>query len=95
MLCVECDRAGGEVVVNRARVALTSAGVNASIGLAMPEPAKGLNGAWQRADGLMHEEKRRPGHAVKIRVPVTPQQTIDLRGAALGKLRSCKTFLMP
>ena len=50
----------------------------------MREPAKGLNGAWQRADELMYEEKRRPGRAETIRVAATPLPTIDLRGVAVS-----------
>lgn len=83
-LPIECDRAGGEAVAKRVRATLASVGVNASIGIAMREPAKGLNGAWQRADELMYEEKRRPGRAETIRVAATPLPTIDLRGVAVS-----------
>ena len=57
ILCVECDRAGGEAVLKRVRMALARANVKASAGLALRSPLFGLAGAWERADQRMYEEK--------------------------------------
>lgn len=58
ILSAECDRAGGEALLKRVRMALVVAKVKASIGLAMRNPSVGLKGAWEVADQLMYEEKR-------------------------------------
>ena len=59
VLAVECDCAGGEALLARIRAALAGANVKASMGLAMRKPLVGLKGAWESADRLMYEEKRR------------------------------------
>ena len=58
ILSAECARAGAEALLKRVRTALTEANVKASMGLAMRDPAVGLEGACLSADKLMYEEKR-------------------------------------
>jgi diguanylate cyclase len=59
ILSVECDRAGGEVMMQRLRAGLDQAQVKASMGLAVRNPANGgLKLAWTTADENMYEEKR-------------------------------------
>lgn len=58
VLSIECDRAGGDGLLKRIREALANANVKASIGLAMRDPSVGIQGACERADHLMYEEKR-------------------------------------
>lgn len=58
ILSAECDRTGGEALVQRVRAALAEANVQASVGLAMRQPRSGLDGAWEAADHLMYDEKR-------------------------------------
>ena len=58
ILCVECNRAAGEALLERVRRSLTDAHVKASVGLAMRNPALGLQDAWENADRLMYQEKR-------------------------------------
>lgn len=59
ILGVECDRAGGETLLERVRTGLNGAGVRASIGFAMRDPSAGLSEAWKTADQRMYEAKRR------------------------------------
>jgi diguanylate cyclase len=58
VLAIECDRAGAEAMVQRARSALTSADVPASLGLAARLHGDGLAQACTTADRLMYEDKR-------------------------------------
>lgn len=58
VLGVECDRAGGAMLLARVRAALANASIAASVGLAMRDPATGLAGAWEAADRAMYAEKR-------------------------------------
>ncbi len=55
---VECDRAGGDSLLRRVQAELAAAGVEASAGLAVREPSRGLTGAWEHADELMYAHKR-------------------------------------
>ncbi|QDF98057.1 histidine kinase [Azoarcus sp. DD4] len=58
ILAVECDEAGAEALVARARSALAAGGIAASIGVAMRRPQQGLTGAWGSADRSMYLQKR-------------------------------------
>ena len=58
ILSVECDRAGAEALLERVRATLAEANVKASVGLAMRDPAVGLEHAWENVDQRMYEEKR-------------------------------------
>jgi diguanylate cyclase (GGDEF)-like protein len=58
VLCVECDRRGGDEFVQRLRDKLSAAGVAASIGLASRVPSLGLAHAWQKADEVMYLDKQ-------------------------------------
>lgn len=60
VLLVECDSVAATTLVERLRAALTEAGVSASIGLAMRDPAQGLQHAWEEADRAMYVDKGRP-----------------------------------
>ena len=55
---VECDALGAQALRNRLRLALAANNVQASIGLAMRDPAAGIRAAWAEADQLMYEQKR-------------------------------------
>jgi diguanylate cyclase (GGDEF)-like protein len=59
ILAVECDAVAAANLLARLRKALAAAGINASIGLAMREPARGLQHAWEEADRAMYVEKGR------------------------------------
>lgn len=59
ILSIECDHAGREALLKRVRTALADANIQASVGLAMRTPATGLKGAWETADQLMYEEKKK------------------------------------
>ena len=59
ILGVECERSGAEALVSRARAALNAAGVQVSLGLAMRDPAHGLERAWAEADKAMYADKHR------------------------------------
>jgi diguanylate cyclase (GGDEF)-like protein len=59
ILAVECDATAAANLLKRLRKALDAAGINASIGLAMREPARGLQHAWEDADRAMYLEKSR------------------------------------
>ena len=58
ILAIQCDRRGAEALLERARAALHSAGVRASVGMAVREPGSGLQAAWERADLAMYAIKR-------------------------------------
>ena len=58
ILSAECDGAGCEVLLGRVKQGLAAAGVKASIGIAVRDPAKGLKRAWETADQHMYKEKR-------------------------------------
>lgn len=60
---VECDQTGGETLLARLRDTLAAHGIQASAGLAMRDPSRGLNTAWGLADQRMYVEKhaRRSG----------------------------------
>lgn len=60
IISAECDRAGGEVLLNRVRAALAEANIRASVGFDSRTPSSGLMGAWESADRMMYEEKRAP-----------------------------------
>jgi diguanylate cyclase (GGDEF)-like protein len=57
IICVGCNRAGGEALRRRIEAELDSAGIRASIGLAQRETSGGLQDAWERADRLMYQHK--------------------------------------
>lgn len=59
IISAECDAAGATALLGRVRAALAGAGVEASVGLAVRTPRLGLHGAWDSADRLMLEDKRR------------------------------------
>jgi len=58
VLAFECDRSGTDALVQRIRTALEAAGISASIGHAMRDPARGLPEAWIEADRAMYDEKK-------------------------------------
>lgn len=58
ILAIECDRTGAEALLERARQALRAASVEASVGLALRDPAHGLQAAWEQADQAMYRDKR-------------------------------------
>ena len=58
ILAIECDHAGAQTLLRRARAALQEDGVSASIGMAMRAPGTGLQVAWEQADMAMYEAKR-------------------------------------
>ena len=58
ILCTECDESGGEAVLQRVRDALAEPAIGASVGLAVREPSRGLDGAWKDADERMYAAKR-------------------------------------
>ena len=55
---VECDRLGAERLRARIKNALRAQDVRASVGLAMRQPAQGLEHAWEQADVDMYADKR-------------------------------------
>ncbi|MBA4388637.1 MAG: sensor domain-containing diguanylate cyclase [Verrucomicrobia bacterium] len=57
ILIAECDCVNAEALLKRIRTAFAEADVKASMGLAMRDPAIGLEGACLAADKLMYEEK--------------------------------------
>lgn len=59
LLAVECDRSGASTLADRLRADFAFAGVNASIGYALRDPARGLKHAWDEADKAMYLEKSR------------------------------------
>tara|TARA_R110001599_G_scaffold64023_3_gene179068 strand:+ start:696968 stop:697900 length:933 start_codon:yes stop_codon:yes gene_type:complete len=58
ILCIECNIADAQLVVERLRHMLQAVGVHASIGLASRNPELGLRSACAEADSKMYEEKR-------------------------------------
>ena len=58
ILAIECDRAGAEAMLERTRRALQEADVSAAVGLALRDPAHGLQTAWEQADQAMYRDKR-------------------------------------
>ena len=58
ILSAECDREGGEALLQRVRAALDEANVKASVGLAVRIPSEGLEEACKTADLRMYAEKR-------------------------------------
>jgi diguanylate cyclase (GGDEF)-like protein len=58
ILAVECGTAEAESLLVRVRAALERDGINASIGLAMRHPSRGLQAAWDEADSAMYAEKK-------------------------------------
>lgn len=58
ILSAECDREGGEALLQRVRAALDEANVKASVGLAVRIPSAGLEEACKTADQRMYAEKR-------------------------------------
>ena len=65
ILAIECDRQGAETLLLRARAALHEAGVPASVGMALRNPASGLQAAWDSADLAMYAVKRQQGGGAK------------------------------
>jgi len=61
ILVVECGAAAAEALLGRLRAALEREGINASIGLAMRHPPRGLQAAWDEADSAMYAEKKQRG----------------------------------
>jgi len=58
VLSAECDYEGSQVLLGRVKLGLDEAGVKASIGLAVRDPATGLKRAWELADQQMYKAKR-------------------------------------
>jgi diguanylate cyclase len=58
ILASDCAPEARIALVERLRGALADAGVNASIGAANRDPARGLSGAWSSADEDMYRDKR-------------------------------------
>jgi diguanylate cyclase (GGDEF)-like protein len=58
ILAVECGASAAESLRTRVRAALERDGINASIGLAMRHPSRGLQVAWDEADSAMYAEKK-------------------------------------
>ena len=65
ILAIECDRQGAETLLLRARAALHEAGVPASVGMALRNPASGLQAAWDSADLAMYAVKRQQDGGTK------------------------------
>ena len=59
VLAVECDSAGGEALMERLMNAFAAAGVKASIGMALRNPADTLDDAWRESDRRMYSHKKR------------------------------------
>lgn len=59
LLAVECGAAGAEALRARIQGALRAADVDASVGLAVRDPALGLESAWRLADQRMYQAKPR------------------------------------
>ena len=59
ILAVECDAVAAANLLTRLRTALDAADINSSIGLAMRDPSRTLQHAWEGADRAMYLEKRR------------------------------------
>lgn len=57
IIAVECDKAGADALLVRAREALARKGIPASLGMSMRNPELGLEPAWKEADRLMYKEK--------------------------------------
>jgi diguanylate cyclase len=53
-----CNGVGGQSLLERARAAMSVANIDASIGLAVRDPLKGLENTWNSAAQLMHAKKR-------------------------------------
>lgn len=60
ILGVETDHFGAEALKARLQTALKDENIEASVGLAMRQPASGLQDAWEKADQEMYVEKGRP-----------------------------------
>ena len=58
ILAIECDRAGAQTLLLRARDALRESGIEASVGMAMRLPGSGLLAAWEEVDQTMYAIKR-------------------------------------
>lgn len=58
VLAVECEAEAGLRVMRRLEVSLSEHGVEASLGFAPRDPARGLIEAWQAADAAMYADKR-------------------------------------
>lgn len=58
IVAVNCDLAGAGALARRVRDAFQRAGVKASLGIAVRDPAHGLEAALEQADARMYEEKR-------------------------------------
>lgn len=65
IVAVNCERAGAEALAGRVREAFRLAGVKASLGLAVRDPALGLEAALEQADARMYEEKRARASAMR------------------------------
>ena len=61
VLAIECVPTAAEALLRRLRAALDGEGISASIGLAMRHPGRGLQAAWDEADGAMYAEKKLRG----------------------------------
>lgn len=58
IVAVNCDLAGATALAGRLREAFQRVGVKASLGIAVRDPAHGLEAALEQADARMYEEKR-------------------------------------
>jgi diguanylate cyclase (GGDEF)-like protein len=58
VLAVDCDHAGGELLVSRLNHMLAEAGIDASVGLAVRGNDSTLFDAWREADVRMYQDKR-------------------------------------
>lgn len=86
IIAVECDVTGAEQLLKRTRDALDRRGVRASVGVALREPNRGLGRAWEEADRLMYQQKRR-GWTLGLKLPrqTAPQErgrSVDLERSA-------------
>ncbi len=57
VLAVECAAPAAAILLSRLRLAFAAAGINASIGLAIRDPSRTLQHAWEDADRAMYLEK--------------------------------------
>lgn len=58
ILVVECDRAAGDLLMERIQTSLMAVQVKASLGIAQRDPSSGLFQAWVQADQAMYACKR-------------------------------------
>ncbi|HVF20885.1 MAG TPA: sensor domain-containing diguanylate cyclase [Mycobacteriales bacterium] len=84
VLAVEAGEEQGGALLERLREALRGAGVEASLGIAVSDPASTLQETWQDADAAMYRDKRRRmvARAAEVRETGGPRQLSDVPSQA-------------